>query len=296
MTTEHQQHTAAAATPRHPDPSTAASLVLFIGRGVQPDGALCELLRRTGVRTLWIAGVDQAFRTRDDIAFDAAVVEARELEPPEALRVASLRQRLRCPMLVVTSGHIDEHDEVAALEQGADDYIGGAITPRRLRARVLALLRRRSPLAGEAPAASAPAGALPAVGGWELDPMQRELRRPGRVVTLTHVLGALLQEFFEAPQRVLSRAHLRRRLQGLGSQATVEAVNTYVHRLRRHLQSQRVFGLRIDTVRGQGYALRCSTMVIAPEPRLPALERFRAGMALARDVDESRPVEEASPA
>ena len=286
MTPEDQPVTAAT-TARHPDPSTVASLVLFIGRAVQPDGALCELLRRTGVRTLWIASIEQAFCARDDIAFDAAVVEGHELEPPDALRVASLRRHLRCPMLVVAAGHIDEHDEVMALEQGADDYISGAINPRRLRARVLALLRRRSPRVGEAPApntlATTSAGALPVVGGWQLDPIQRELRRPGRVVTFTHLLGALLQEFFEAPQRVLSRQHLRRRIQGLGSQATVEAVNTYVHRLRRYLQAQRVFGLRIETVRGQGYALRCSAMVIAqPQPQpLPAAERVRAAAAFA---------------
>jgi DNA-binding response OmpR family regulator len=280
MTTENQPITAAT-TARHPDPSTVASLVLFIGRAVQPDGALCELLRRTGVRTLWIASIEQAFCARDDIAFDAAVVEGRELQPSEALRVASLRQHLRCPMLVVAAGPIDDHDEVMALEQGADDYISGAINPRRLRARVLALLRRRSPRVSEAPTANTLAGALPVVGGWQLDPIQRELRRPGRVVTFTHLLGALLQEFFEAPQRVLSRQHLRRRLEGLGSQATVEAVNTYVHRLRRYLQAQRVFGLRIETVRGQGYALRCSAMVIAPQQPWPAAERVRAAAAFA---------------
>jgi two-component system, OmpR family, response regulator len=262
---------------RPADLTTAASLVLFIGRALQPDGALSELLRRTGVRTMWIASIEQAFRTRDDIAFDAAVVENRELEPPEALRVAQLRQRLRCPMLVVVTGAAsptDVHDEVAALEQGADDYIGGPIPPRRLRARVLALLRRGAPLVVDTPPqAGTPVGALPVVGGWTLDPIQRELRRPGCVVSFTKVLGALLQEFFEAPQRVLSREHLRRRIQGLGSQATVETMNTHVHRLRRYLQAQRVVGLRIDTVRGQGYALRGSATAIAREQPLLVAER-----------------------
>jgi DNA-binding response OmpR family regulator len=208
VTTIAESSPGAAAAARPADLSTAASLVLFIGRGLQPDGELSELLRRTGVRTMWIASVEQAFRARDDIAFDAAVVEGREVEPPDALRIALLRQRLRCPMLVVATGAAsptDVHDEVAALEQGADDYIGGPVPPRRLRARVLALLRRGAPLAVETPATGTPAGALPVLGGWEFDPMQRELRRPGRVVGFTNVLGALMQEFFEAPQRVLSR-------------------------------------------------------------------------------------------
>jgi DNA-binding response OmpR family regulator len=99
------------------------------------------------------------------------------------------------------------------------------------------------------------------------------------VVSFTNLLCALPQEFFEAPQRVLLREHPRRRIQGMGSQVKAETMNTHVHRLRRHLQAQRVFGISIDAVRGRAHALRCSATAMIQEQPLPAAELTRTSNA-----------------
>jgi DNA-binding response OmpR family regulator len=120
--------------------SNGPQLVLFVGTLVRPDEELSAQLSRTGVRAVWISGLPQAFRAGAEIAFDAVVVDARVLDPPEETLVAQLRSRLGCPVLVV-AGRADEVDEIVALEQGADGFLVLPVSARRLRAHVLALVR-----------------------------------------------------------------------------------------------------------------------------------------------------------
>ncbi len=78
-----------------------ARLALFVGESVRPDSELSALLARAAVRAIWIGGVAQAFRASVEVAFDALIVDAGLLDPPEKTLVARLRSRLACPVLVV---------------------------------------------------------------------------------------------------------------------------------------------------------------------------------------------------
>jgi DNA-binding response OmpR family regulator len=170
-----------------------------------------------------------------------------------------------CACVVAESA--DDHDEIAVLEQGADDYIAFPMSARRLRARILALVRRSD--GGQRGADDQTGNVCPplSVGGWQYDVLARKLFKGERSVSLTEVLGALLQEFFHRPGRVVSRDQLLRQIQALGSHATVDGVDTYVHRLRQRLLADAVDDFAIDTARGQGYVLRCVTAGDADVPR-----------------------------
>src|SRR5688572_22801289 len=52
------------------------------------------------------------------------------------------------PVIMLTA-RAEEHDKVAGLEGGADDYVTKPFSPRELLARVQAVLRRTSPSAGD---------------------------------------------------------------------------------------------------------------------------------------------------
>jgi DNA-binding response OmpR family regulator len=112
------------------------------------------------------------------------------------------------------------------------------------------------------------------VAGWRLDLVTRRLRKGDRSVELTDVLGGLLFELVSAQGRVISRDRLLQRLRGLGSEVTVDGVDTYVHRLRRCLQAHGVTDFGIESVRGRGYAVRCDTLAHEPAPEPLAAARF----------------------
>jgi DNA-binding response OmpR family regulator len=151
----------------------------------------------------------------------------------------------------------DEHDEIAALEQGADDYLTAPVQPRRLRAHILSRLRGLGGQGGWAELQVArPSNGLLSAGEWIFDAARRTLSNSRREVQFPEVLGALLQELFESFNQVVSRERLRQCMQGHGSHSTVDTVDVYVYRLRRQLKVHAVDGLTVDTARGQGYVLR----------------------------------------
>ena len=90
----------------------------------------------------------------------------------------------RLPILMLTARG-DEADRVVGLEMGADDYVTKPFSPRELRARIKAALRRA---AGETPE-------IYRFGDAEVDFSRCELRRGGRAVEMTPIEFKLLAAF-----------------------------------------------------------------------------------------------------
>jgi DNA-binding response OmpR family regulator len=173
--------------------------------------------------------------------------------PPRSIE--PLRQALGCPILVVAEA-ADEVDEVIALELGADAWLAGPLTARRLRAHLLALLRPRDD-------AAAGGGDSLALGGWTLDAGSLRLACQERSVDLTALQASLLRCLAERAGRVVSRDALAAAVGG-GRALHLRSVDVYVARLRRRLREARVDGLSIEGVRGRGYAL--DIVGAAPSP------------------------------
>lgn len=154
----------------------------------------------------------------------------------------TLRSRkLAVPVLVLTARDGIEQ-QVAALDAGADDYMEKPFDLRELQARVRALLRR----------SHAEFNQELVLGPMVLNPFHREVRIAGELQDLPareyEVLEALL---INAP-RVVSKLRLAQRLAMNGDDIGDNAVEVYVHRLRRRLAD---CGVSIRTVRSVGYLI-----------------------------------------
>jgi DNA-binding response OmpR family regulator len=237
----------------HERTSTPAQLLLFVGDAIRPDAALASLLAHEGLRCLHLHGAEQALRAAalarfDVVLVDSALVDGRAIE--------ALASTHRCPVVVLAET-ADEVDEIVALELGADLYLSRPLAPRRLRAHLRALFRRRAEgvdaLEARSDAGKQPARTLRA-GGWTLDTTQLRLTQGARSVRLTQAHAALLQRLMAAAGDIVPADELlavlpqHERLQPCG-------LRVHVHRLRQRLRDEAVFELRIEAVRGTGYAL-----------------------------------------
>lgn len=234
----------------------APTLVLFVGPAVRPDAECAGLLGQSGLRCVAVADLDGAHTACGNLRFDALVIDAAVLQPTLALALAGLHVAAGAPMLVIAP-QPSEVDEIVALEHGASQFLVRPLSARLLRAHLTALLRPRQPAATDLPTGGAP------LGGWTLDPLQRQLCRAGRQVELTDSQFTLLRALAAQAGRVVPRAELEARVAGSGA-LTARSIDVYVHRLRKRLADLGVHELDIESVRGLGYRLRSK----ASEPAL----------------------------
>ncbi|MCW9014759.1 MAG: response regulator transcription factor [Gammaproteobacteria bacterium] len=141
------------------------------------------------------------------------------------------------PVLILTAqDSID--DRVNGLDAGADDYLTKPFDLDELYARLRALIRR----------SSGRAEVVIRHGDIELNPASHQVYQAGQLVDLSRREFAVLQELMENSGRVMSRVRLEQGLYGLGEEVESNALEVYVHHLRKKLGSK-----LIRTIRGVGY-------------------------------------------
>ncbi|KPW55583.1 DNA-binding response regulator TctD [Pseudomonas caricapapayae] len=156
--------------------------------------------------------------------------------------LARLRARSKnLPVLMLTA-RSDVKDRVHGLNLGADDYLAKPFELSELEARVKALLRR-SVLGGER---QQRCGVL----AYDLD--TRRFTLGEELLTLTSREQAVLEALIARPGRVMSKEQLAAQVFGLDEEASPDAIEIYVHRLRKKLDGHSV---AIVTFRGLGYLL-----------------------------------------
>lgn len=156
--------------------------------------------------------------------------------------LARLRARGKnIPVLMLTA-RSDVKDRVHGLNLGADDYLAKPFELSELEARVKALLRR-SVLGGER---QQRCGVLV----YDLD--TRRFTLGDEVLTLTSREQSVLEALIARPGRVMSKEQLAAQVFGLDEEASADAIEIYVHRLRKKLDGHPV---GIVTFRGLGYLL-----------------------------------------
>jgi two-component system phosphate regulon response regulator PhoB len=148
------------------------------------------------------------------------------------------------PVIMVTA-RTDEADRVAGLEAWVDDYVTKPFSPRELKARIRAVLRRRAPESAQEPLT---AGAL------QLDPATHRVTAEGRTVRLGPTEFRLLRFLLARPERVHSRTQLLDHVWGDHVYIEERTVDVHIRRLRMALAP---FGQDrlVETVRGSGYRL-----------------------------------------
>ena len=134
--------------------------------------------------------------------------------------------------IIVISARGGERDKVTALNMGADDYMTKPFGIEELLARITATLRRTRPAAAPADVPS-----VVEVGDVVVDLAGQRVTRRGQPVHLTPTEFALLRELALNPGKLLTHAHLLRRVWGPGYETETEYVRVYVRRLRAKLEN-----------------------------------------------------------
>jgi two-component system response regulator QseB len=154
----------------------------------------------------------------------------------EVLR--ELRARGDATPVIIVTARDDVQNRIQGLDAGADDYIIKPFDLDEVAARMRSVLRRA---AGRGD---------PSIRhrGITLDPVAHTVERGGEPVVLSAHEFSVLEALMQRPGTVLSRAQLEDRLYGWSDGIESNAVEVYVHGLRRKLGND-----AIRTLRGVGY-------------------------------------------
>ena len=153
------------------------------------------------------------------------------------------RAGVRTPIILLTA-RAQEAEKLLGFEHGADDYVTKPFSPRELRARIAAVLRRTQ--GSDEPATYA-------FGDVEVDFSRAEVRRSGEVVDVTPLELKLLETFITRRGRVLSRDQLLDAAWPAGVHVTDRAVDAHIVNLRKKIEPRPAEPRFVVSVRGRGY-------------------------------------------
>jgi DNA-binding response OmpR family regulator len=188
-----------------------------------------------------------AIRKAREAAFDLILLDIMLAGKDGFDVVRELRRtKVTTPIMMLTA-RTQEAEKVLAFESGADDYVTKPFSPRELRARIAAVLRRAR--------GADPAGVRLRVGEAEVDFERAEIRRGDTVTQLTPLEFKLLQAFAAAKGRILTRDQLISGAWGPGTFVSDRVVDNHIGSLRRKLEPDAEQPRHLLNVRGLGYRL-----------------------------------------
>jgi two-component system OmpR family response regulator len=204
--------------------------------------ALTRALNQSAYAVDLVADGEAANGALATTAYDLVVLD---IALPKVDGLAVLRRlrdrRLQTPVLLLTARDTLE-DRVLGLDSGADDYLTKPFDLPEFEARVRALIRRGH---------STPGASL-AHGRVRLDVAARRLFHDDEPIEMSARELALTELFLARQGRVVSKEQMIDHLFGFGDDVGSNAIEVYVHRVRRKLEP---LGIEIRTVRGMGYLL-----------------------------------------
>lgn len=218
---------------------------------VEDEPALAELLSWTfesaGFSVQQTADGEEALLIAQEFSPDIVILDwmIEQLPGIEVCRRLRKGKETGAIPVIMLTARGEEEDRIRGLETGADDYVTKPFSPRELRARVEAVLRRTRP---------AVTGSTLVVGDLELDPVAVRVKRDGTQIALGPTEFRLLRHFMERPGRAQSRSQLLDAVWGHDSDIELRTVDVHIRRLRSAIE---VAGKEdpIRTIRSVGYAL-----------------------------------------
>ncbi len=158
--------------------------------------------------------------------------------------VEALRARGDATPVLMLTARSGLNDKVAGLASGADDYLVKPFAFEELIARLRALLRRPGEFLGNSLSA----------GNITFDTVARQVFIAGKPIGFTAREMAILEILIRRPGRVVPKRIVEDQLFGLSEEVRSNAVEVYVHRLRKQLGDSNATAA-VHTVRGVGYIL-----------------------------------------
>lgn len=212
-------------------------------------GAMQKSLVRAGYAMDWIERGQDLVGSMRAAEYDCVMLDLNLPDCSGEDCLKTIRERSPGMSVIVITARGGLMDRVRLLELGADDYLVKPVDLEEVNARVRAITRR---------AQHAQAGGGSTVlshGALKLQPARRTATWKGQVVPLTNREFWLLETLVRKKNQILSRERLEETLYGWGDEIDSNAVEVYIHHLRRKFDA----GL-IRTVRGVGYQLGAETV------------------------------------
>jgi two-component system response regulator QseB len=207
---------------------------------------LASGLRSLGLAVDWFTTGDEADHALGHAHYDTIVLDLGLPGADGLTWLTRWRARAEVTPVIVLTAREGLDSRVEGLDSGADDYLVKPVALRELAARLRAVARR---VRGQA-------DPIWRHGAITYDPAAKRAEFRGSPVDLTVREAALLEVFLSQPNRVLSKAQIIEKLYGWGEELESNALEVFVHHLRRKLSAD-----VIRTVRGVGYALGPATGV-----------------------------------
>ncbi len=211
---------------------------------VEDDPILGDGLKRgltlVGYNVDWVSEAAPVATTLKTVEYAALILD---LSLPDGSGFDILK-RLRLskntiPVIILTAKD-STRDKVTGLDLGADDYLVKPIGVDELSARIRAVTRRSQ------------GRATPTIhyGGLILDPEAHTVTLNNLPISLHPKEFLVLRELLENIGRVLSKNSLEQKIYGWNEDIESNAIEVYVHHLRKKLGSK-----LITTMRGVGYVI-----------------------------------------
>jgi two-component system KDP operon response regulator KdpE len=182
---------------------------------------------------------------------------AAAMRPPEAVIldlvlpdgtgtevVRELRKWSNAPVIVLSAVG-DEHEKVAALDAGADDYVTKPVGIDELIARLRAVMRRAAPSLEP----------VITIGDLEVDLEKREVRLQGKAIHLTPHQFDLLRVLALNEGKLLTHRAILQEVWGPGYGSEANLLHVHVSQLRRKIEPDPARPRYLLTEPGAGYRL-----------------------------------------
>jgi DNA-binding response OmpR family regulator len=202
-----------------------------------------EDLTRHGFQVEIVGDGEKAMRRSRESTWDLIILDLM-LPRKDGFEVCLELRRagIKTPIIMLTA-KTHEADKIFGLELGADDYITKPFSPRELRARIHAVLRR----------VLVESLGTYQFGDCEVDFDRGEVRRSGRPIDMSALEFRLLTAFVHRRGRVLSREQLIDAAWGPVTIVTERVVDTHILNLRKKIEPVPAQPRYICSVRGMGY-------------------------------------------
>jgi DNA-binding response OmpR family regulator len=210
---------------------------------------LQELLRETlrrDYRLDIVSSCSDLVSATEAVSYDLLIVD---LGLPDGDGIDAIRElrarKITAPILIMTARDAVE-DRIRGLDSGADDYLTKPFNNGELLARIRALLRRPALV-------SAPVLKL---GPLEYDETTGQVLMNGKFVDLRPSERKLLAVLMRYNGTIAPKSSIEEQLSEFDREITSNALEILVSRLRKAIGASGVNEVRIETIRGIGYALR----------------------------------------
>jgi two-component system OmpR family response regulator len=209
---------------------------------VLADG-LCRSMRQSGYAVDVVKdGLSAKLALSGEQPFDLVILDVGLPKIDGFSVLKNLREGNHQVPVIILTARDAEGDRVKGLDLGADDYMIKPFSLPELEARVRALLRRGQ--CGVNPVFSC--------GTLTFDSVARRATIDGATLELTTRELSVLEALMSRIGWVISKEQLLERLYSYSEEASSNAIEVYIHRLRKKIEPA---GVTIRTIRGLGYII-----------------------------------------